>query len=206
MPQRYNITAPVAGFNLYQTYPSAAAAGYPSVPGAYAQLGIQPGEKAFGNLNTTWMFVAMANGQASVAAGGTIYANPSSTNPPFQGTGTTVAGGVTGTVLVSVPATPAVPANSLTGVWAEISGAVLNTTMTLMDAPLPYANENTDSPTFKHRLASWLLSQGLNGDGSLMTEEQRAAAEKALFPASSAHAPQATLARAPAPPPAAPHR
>jgi hypothetical protein len=118
----------------------------------------------------------MAAGQASVAAGGTVYANPSST-PPFQGTSTTVAGGITGTVLVNVPATSSVT-GSVTGVWAEISGKTLNTTMTL-DLPVQQAGE--DKANYDRRLEFWYLQQGLNPDGSLMTEVQRRALEHDLF-------------------------
>ena len=131
MPQRYNITIDEAGTNLYQTYSNA---GWPtaSSPSPRSQLGLTAGERFQGNLNCSWMLVDMAAGQASVAAGGTIYANPAST-PPFQGTTTTVAGGITGTVLVVIPATPTTLPNStvpgVTGVWAEVTGQTLNTAL-----------------------------------------------------------------------------
>ena len=101
MPQRYNLTDPTAGANLYQTYlgPGATPVGYPTVPSPLIEIGWTPGEKFLGNLNCQWMFTQMAAGSASVAAGGTIYVNPGAT-PPFSGQNVSVAGGITGTVLV----------------------------------------------------------------------------------------------------------
>jgi hypothetical protein len=123
MVQRYYATHPNAGANFYQTYPAAStvtggAAGFPSIPSALAELGVAPGTRMRGNLNTDWMFGSYTSGAASVAGGGTVYLNPTT----FAVTPTTVTGGVTGTVLV--------PVTSLSGgVWAEVSGAVLNTVM-----------------------------------------------------------------------------
>jgi len=176
MPQRYNIVDTNLGVNLYQTYSNV---GYPTSvsPSPRSQLGMAAGNWFNGNLGTTWMLADMAAGQASVAAGGTIYLNPSST-PPFQATLTTVTGGITGTVVVSVPATPATLAGTtipgVTGVWAETSGKTLNTTMTL-DLPAKHANEK--DADYQRRIGPWLLMNRVNLDGTPMTDAQVAAAE-----------------------------
>ena len=118
MVQRYHSTHPDAGMNFYQTYPTVAGAGqgFPSVPSAAQELGIELGTAVGGSLNTKWLFVQMS-GAASVAGGGTINVAPLS----FLATQATVAGGTAGTVLVNV--------SSVTGnCWCEISGATITTT------------------------------------------------------------------------------
>ena len=195
MVQRYVVVDTNLGVNPYLTYSNA---GFPtaSSPSPLSQLGISAGNWYNGNLGTTWMMVDMAAGQGSVAAGGTIYANPAST-PPFQGTTASVAGGITGTVLVSVPATPTTLPNSTipgaTGVWAEISGKTLNLTpATMEEAPLK--NHGESDADYKKRLHAWCVWQGLNDDGTLMTREQKAHAEAELSG-------QATVAHPAAQPP-----
>src|SRR5215472_14732771 len=181
MVQRYVVVDTNLGVNPYLTYSNA---GFPtaSSPSPLSQLGISAGNWYNGNLGTTWMMVDMAAGQGSVAAGGTMAS---------------VAGGITGTVLVSVPATPTTLPNSTipgaTGVWAEISGKTLNLTpATMEEAPLK--NHGESDADYKKRLHAWCVWQGLNDDGTLMTREQKAHAEAELSG-------QATVAHPAAQPP-----
>lgn len=181
MPQRYHLVDSNLGVNVYQTYSNV---GYPTSqsPSPLSQEGMAPGNWFNGNLGTTWMFGTMAAGSASVAAGGAVYLNPAST-PPFQGTLTSVAGGITGSVVVSVPATPAtLPGTTIpgaTGVWVEVSGKTLNTAMpTMAEAPAKMGGES--DAAYQRRLGPWLIQNMLNKDGTVMTPEQLRKAEADL--------------------------
>lgn len=117
MPQRYYITSPSAGANLYQAYTDLAST-QPSIlgPSQYQELGVKPGVRHNGNLNTTWMFVQTGTASPVVNAGTAVAVN---TSTFLVQTGTST---LNGTSLVGMAAsTPG-------GMWLEISGATLNLT------------------------------------------------------------------------------
>jgi hypothetical protein len=128
MPQRYITTETMAGVNLYQSY---ATTGYPTVPSALAELGLNPGLRANGSNNTQWLFCNTNTASPVVTAGTAVPIN-ATTFLVQVGTST-----LNGTSLVSNPV------NVPGGMWFEISGATLN----LTPLSLSEAQEALDATT-----------------------------------------------------------